>query len=531
MKILLPEKIAESGIELLRKDFEVDEKYNLSPEDLLECIGGYDALIVRSATRVTSQVIEKGAKLKVIGRAGTGVDNIDVNAATKKGIIVVNTPESNNISTAEHTIALMLALARNIPQAYSTLKNGKWVRSTFKGVELYNKTVVILGLGRIGSKVANRLKSFGMNVMGYDPYVNDDRFDRLGVKRITSIEEVMKVADFITIHLPKTNETIGIIGEKELNMAKPGLRIVNCARGGLVDEDALYNALKTGKIAGAAVDVFKEEPKESAGGAEFSHKFLELDNVIFTPHLGASTQEAQENVGIDIAKQVSEALKGNIVSAVNLHGLNVQNMAALAPYLKMAEILGKMYYSAEKSPVQKVELIYSGDIANQEIKLVTLSYLSGLLEPIMEERVNFVNVGMMIKERGIEIVESKRSDVDHFTNLVTVKVTNRRKEVTFAGTVFGKDEIRIVNFGGYEVDFEPTPFMLIVQNYDRPGVIGKIGTILGEAGVNIATMRVSQNRREERALMVLNVDQEVMPETLRQIEEMDNILRVSLIKL
>ena len=232
MKILLPEKIAESGIELLRKDFEVDEKYNLSAEDLLECIGGYDALIVRSATRVTSQVIEKGAKLKVIGRAGTGVDNIDVNAATKKGIIVVNTPESNNISTAEHTIALMLALARNIPQAYSTLKNGKWVRSTFKGVELYNKTVVILGLGRIGSKVANRLKSFGMNVMGYDPYVNDDRFDRLGVKRITSIEEVMKVADFITIHLPKTNETIGIIGEKELNMAKPGLRIVNCARGG-----------------------------------------------------------------------------------------------------------------------------------------------------------------------------------------------------------------------------------------------------------------------------------------------------------
>ena len=338
MKILLPEKIAESGIELLRKDFEVDEKYNLSPEALLECIGEYDALIVRSATKVTSEVIEKGSKLKVIGRAGTGVDNIDVETATRKGIIVVNTPESNNISTAEHTIALMLALARNIPQAYSTLKNGKWMRSKFKGVELYNKTVVILGLGRIGSNVANRLKSFGMNVMGYDPYVNDDRFDRLGVQRITSIEEAMRVADFITVHLPKTQETMGIIGERELSMAKPNLRIINCARGGLVDEEALYNALKSGKIAGAAIDVFKAEPKESAGGTDFSHKLLELDNVIFTPHLGASTQEAQENVGIDIAKQVSEALKGNIVNAVNLHGLNVQNMTALDPYLKMARI-------------------------------------------------------------------------------------------------------------------------------------------------------------------------------------------------
>jgi D-3-phosphoglycerate dehydrogenase len=531
MKILLPERIAASGIELLRNDFEVDEKYNLSPEALLECIGEYDALIVRSATKVTAEVIEKGTKLKVIGRAGTGTDNIDVNTATRKGIIVVNTPESNNISTAEHTIALMLALARNIPQAYSTLKNGKWLRSMFKGVELYNKTVVILGLGRIGSNVANRLKSFGMNVMGYDPYISDERFERLGVQRVTSIEDVMRAADFITIHLPKTPETTGIIGEKELDMAKPGLRIINCARGGLVDENALYNALKTGKIAGAAVDVFKDEPKESAGGAEFHHRFLELDNVIYTPHLGASTREAQENVGIDIAKQVSKALKGHVVSAVNLHGLNVQNMAALSPYLKMAEILGRLYYIAEKSPVRKVELIYSGDITNQETKLVTLSYLSGLLDPIMEERVNFVNVGMMIKDRGIEVVESKRSDVDHYTNLVTVKVTNHKKEVTFAGTVFGKDEIRIVNFGGYEVDFEPTPYMLIIQNYDKPGVIGKIGTILGEANVNIATMRVSQNRREEKALMVLNIDHDVTPETIERIKEVDNIFKVSLIKL
>ena len=279
--------------------------FHLSPVGMYR---EYDALIVRSATGNRGGCQRN--KLKVIGRAGTGTDNIDVNTATRKGIIVVNTPESNNISTAEHTIALMLALARNIPQAYSTLKNGKWLRSMFKGVELYNKTVVILGLGRIGSNVANRLKSFGMNVMGYDPYISDERFERLGVQRVTSIEDVMRAADFITIHLPKTPETTGIIGEKELDMAKPGLRIINCARGGLVDENALYNALKTGKIAGAAVDVFKDEPKESAGGAEFHHRFLELDNVIYTPHLGASTREAQENVGIDIAKQVSKALKG-----------------------------------------------------------------------------------------------------------------------------------------------------------------------------------------------------------------------------
>lgn len=531
MKILVTEKIAKGGIELLRRDFEVDERTDLTPQGLLECIGEYDALIVRSATKVNAEVIERGTNLKVIGRAGTGVDNIDVETATRKGIIVVNTPESNNISTAEHTIALMLALARNIPQAYTTLKSGRWMRSKFKGVELYSKTVVILGLGRIGSNVATRLKALGMNVMGYDPYITDERFERLGVKRLNSIEEVMKVADFITIHLPKTDETVGIIGQRELAMAKPNLRIINCARGGLVDEEALYQALKDGRIAGAAVDVFQKEPKEAPGGAEFAHKLLELDNVIYTPHLGASTEEAQENVGLEIAKQVSEALKGNIVNAVNLHGLHVRNIHALAPFLKLAEIMGRLYYRAEKLPVQKVEIVYSGDIAKQETKIVTLSYLAGLLEPIIEERVNFVNVEMLIKDRGIEVIESIRSEVDHYTNLITVKVTNGKKQVTFAGTVFGKDGIRIVNFGGYEVDFEPTPYMLVIQNYDRPGVIGKIGTILGNENVNIETMRVSQNRKEGKALMVLNVDQEVSLQALKQIEMLDNVLRVSFIKL
>jgi D-3-phosphoglycerate dehydrogenase len=531
MKILLAEKIAKCGARLLRRDFEVDEKIGITPDELLNCIGEYDALVVRSATKVTPDVIEKGAKLKVIGRAGTGVDNIDLETATRKGIIVVNTPESNNISTAEHTIALMLALSRNIPQAFYTLKNRKWARGRFKGVELYNKTAVVLGLGRIGSIVANRLKGFGMKVMGYDPYITDERFDKLGVKPLTSIEEVIKIADYITIHLPKTADTIGIIGEKELDLAKPNLRIINCARGGLIDEDALYNALKTCKIAGAAIDVFESEPKETPEGAEFHHKLLELENVIFTPHLGASTEEAQENVGIAIAQQVSEALKGNIVNAVNLHGLHVHNMTLLSPYLTLAETMGKLYYQIEKLPVKKVEIMYNGDIANRETKLVTLSYLSGLLEPIIEERVNFVNAAMMVKDRGIEVVESIRSEVDYYTNLVTVKITNNEKETVFAGTVFGKEEIRIVNFDGYEVDFVPTPYMLIIQNYDKPGVIGQIGTILGAAGVNIATMRVSRNLQEGKALMVLNIDHGVNSETLRLLENVDNIFKVRLLKI
>ncbi len=531
MKILVSEKLSVNGMSLLKEHFEVDEKLGLTYGELLECISTYDALVVRSATKVDAKLIESGASLKVIGRAGTGVDNIDVDAASKKGIIVVNTPDSNNIATAELTIALMLSLARNIPKAYMALKGGKWMRSAFSGVEICNKNVAVLGLGRIGSIVASRLKAFGMNVFAYDPYVTDERFEKLGVRKLDTIEEVMKTADFVTIHLPKTDETKDIIGKNELNLAKPSLRIVNCARGGLINEDALYDFLKDKKIAGAAIDVYEKEPKEAPGGADFKHKFLELDNVVLTPHLGASTAEAQENVGIAIAEQVIAALKGNMVNAVNLPGLQVENMAVLSPYLELSRIIGKLYYQIEKQPAQKVEITYSGEIAAKETKLITLSYLSGLLEPITEDRVNFVNVESMIREYGIEVTESTRSEVEYYTNLVTVKVVNKDKSLIFAGTVYGKEELRIVNFVGYEVDFVPTTFMLAVQNIDKPGVIGRIGTVLGKGGINIATMRVSRNRKESKAVMIINIDSWVDEQTLRELEDLDGILKVKLLKI
>lgn len=531
MKILVAEKIAQVGMDILKKDFEVDVKLDMLSDELLDCIDQYDALIVRSATKVTAEVIERGTNLKVIGRAGIGVDNIDLDAATRRGIIVVNTPESNNISTAEHTVALMLALARNIPNAHMKLKEGVWIRSAFKGVELYDKTVVVMGMGRIGSIVAARLKRFGMKVLGYDPYIPDSKFEKLGVEKIEDVEEAMKRADFITLHLPKTNETMGIIGERELNMAKPDLRIVNCARGGLIDEKALYNALKEGKIAGAALDVYEKEPKEVAGGGVFDSPFKDLDNVILTPHLGATTAEAQENVGEAIANQVSEALKGNIVNAVNLSGLKVEDMAFITPYLNLGEVLGKLYYAVDRLPIQRVEVSYSGDITKEETKLITLSCLSGLLGKIMEDRVNFVNVEMIVNNRGIEIVESTTSSVEHYTNLVTVRVTNKERTVEFAGTVFGGEEIRIVKFAGYDVDFVPTEHMVAIYNIDKPGVIGQMGTIIGLSGVNIATMKVSRNGDNNMAIAVINIDSHLPDEALEKLEEVDGIIKVQRIDL
>ncbi|AEE95868.1 phosphoglycerate dehydrogenase [Mahella australiensis] len=525
MRILVPEKIEENGLEILKQKADVDVRLDLTREQLLECIDQYDALIVRSATKVDAELISRGINLKVIGRAGTGVDNIDVDAATERGIIVVNTPDSNNMSAAEHSIALLLALCRNIPQAYMSLKAGKWERSKFKGVELYDKTVAVLGLGRIGSLVASRLKAFGMNVIGYDPYIPQERFDSMGVEKVDSINEIMQRADFITVHLPKTNETMGIISKKEFDMAKKELRIVNCARGGIVDENALYEALKAKRIAGAAIDVFTNEPKEGAAGEGFSHPLLELDNIVFTPHLGASTVEAQRNVGLAIAQQVLNALEGNVVEAVNLHGLNMKAATRLAPYLNLAEKMGRIYYQVESLPAEQIELVYSGDISKEDTRIITLSYLTGLLQPVTDERVNFVNIEKIIHERGIQVIESKNSHVDYFVNLITVNVKNKERMMTFAGTIFGKEEPRIVNFDGFEVDFMPTEHMLMVQNIDRPGIIGQVCTILGDNSINIANMKASRNTKHGINLMVLDVDSDISDEVLAAVKRVDGVLK------
>jgi len=534
MKVLVTEKIAEEGIEILKKYAEVDTKYGMPKEELLDIISDYEAVIVRSATKIDAEVIEKGTNLKVVGRAGTGVDNVDVDAATKKGVIVVNTPEGNSNAAAELAIGMIFAACRHIPQAYMSCKNGDFRRGKFKGAELEGKTLGVVGLGRIGSIVASRLKAFNMKVLAYDPYIPDERMQKLGAERCETIEDLLKESDIVTLHMPKLEGSINLIGEKQIQIMKKDAIIINCARGGLIDEKALYNALKEGHIGAAGLDVLEDEPNFEAkpGAQDYKNPLLELDNVIFTPHLGASTFEAQYNVGIMIAQQISSVLRGEIVSAVNLPSLRIKDMNEIRPYIELAEKMGKIYFQAEKTPVEKIELFYSGEVAEMETKIVTLAFLKGLLEPVIsDEQVNYVNVEMIAKSRGIKIIESKSITSERFTSLVSVNISTKDKTLILSGTVFGKEEIRLVDFFGYHIDFEPiTPYALAIQNIDQPGMIGKLGTILGEENVNIASMRLSRNRKGEKAEAFLGIDSEVDERILDRIRDINGILKASLIR-
>lgn len=532
MKVLVTEKIADDGVQKLAEFAEVDVKLGLSQEEICGIIGGYDALVVRSATQVDARMLEKGKNLKVVGRAGTGVDNIDVDAATRLGIVVVNTPDGNSVAAAELTIGLIISIFRSIPQAYAAVKNNDFRRARFKGFELNNKVAGIIGLGRIGGLVAERLKGLNMRVIGYDPYIPSERFKKAGVERCETLEELLKKADLITIHIAKTDETVNMLGEKQFKLMKKGVRIVNCARGGIINEEALYNALEEGTVAAAGLDVLEEEPNFELKPEEqtYANKLLELDNVVYLPHLGASTQEAQYNVGIMAAEQVAGVLKGEMVSAVNMPGIQNGELDELKPYLNIAEFLGKIYFQAEKEPVEKIELIYSGDIAKKQTRIVTMAALKGFLQPVVSDRVNYVNAELIAKSRGIEVVESTSSELERFTSLITLKLHTKSRVQILSGTVFGVDAVRIVDFFGYKIDFEPTPFMLAVQNIDRPGIVGKLGTILGAADVNIASMQLSRNKRGEKAVAFLSIDGEVPQPVLDRIREVDGILKATMIK-
>ncbi len=534
MKVLVAERIAEEGINILKESAEVDIKYGISREELLKIVGDYHALIVRSVTRVDHELIRMAKKLKVIGRAGTGIDNVDVEEATKRGIVVVNSPHGNSNAAAELAIGLIFCVCRNIPQAHSSARENDFRRNKFKGIELSGKTIGVVGLGRIGSIVASRLKAFNTRIIAYDPYISEDRFRKLGVENYGNLDDLLREADIITLHMPKLEETANIIGERELDLMKKGVRIVNCARGGLIDEEALYKALKDGKVAAVGLDVLNFEPNYEAKPEEqqFRHPLLELDNVIFTPHLGASTFEAQHNVGVMIAEQVIAALRGEFVSAVNMPSLNVKDPEQVKPYLDIAEKMGKIYFQTEKYPVEKIEIFYSGKVAEIETKVITLAFLKGFLEPIIsDENVNYVNAEIMVRARGIEVVESKSSHSERFTSLITARFITKERELSLSGTVFGNDEMRLVDFFGYNVDFEPTtPFALAVQNIDQPGIIGHIGSILGVARVNIASMRLSRNRKGEKAVAFLGVDNEVPEDVLKLITDVNGILKATLIK-
>lgn len=526
-KVLITEKVnIESIKQVLEAHVQVDVKLDLSREELLKEIENYDGLIVRSSTKVDKELLANAKKLKVVGRAGNGIDNIAIDEATKQGVVVANTPDSNSISACELTIGLLLASARNIYQASSYLKSGKWDRKRFMGSELYNKTLGIIGLGRIGGLVAARMAAFDMNVIAYDPYIPDERFDRYNVMKKETLEELLAESDFITIHTPKTPETIGMIGENQIEKMKDGVRIVNVARGGIIDERALLQGLESGKVVGSGLDVHEKEPS-------YDNPLFELYDTVVTPHIGASTLEAQQNVGKTIANQVLSALDGEVVpNAINLPTLNRDELKAIKPYLNLMERLGKTYYQLYTVPIEMIEINYYGTIANQDVEMITVAFLKGILEPVIKERVNYVNAKLIAKQRGIAInVRKSDENYNGYTDLIKVKIRGKENIFTLSGNLSRKNEGRLVEILGYEVDVTPSEHMLFIQNRDIPGVVGKIGTVLGTENINIASMQVGRLEIGEEALMLLNVDNKVSMETLSKVKEIENIISAKSVKL
>ena len=514
-RVLVTEKLAERGLDLLRSaGYEVDVRLELSPEELVEAVRGAHALVIRSATQVTDEVLAAGSDLVAVGRAGIGLDNVDVEAATRRGVMVVNAPQSNILSAAEHTMALLLAQARNVPQAHAGLVGGKWERSKWEGVELHGKTLGVVGLGRIGALVAQRALAFGMRLCAYDPYVSPERARQMGVE-LLGLDELMAESDFVTIHLPKTPETAGLIGRDVLAKAKPGIRIVNAARGGILDEEALLEALRSGQAGGAALDVYSSEPCTDS-------PLFSLPNVVVTPHLGASTHEAQDKAGVTIAEQVILALAGDFVPfAVNVAAAEVPE--SVRPFLPLAEQLGRTFACLNDGIPDRLEVEFQGGLAGAGTDILTLAVLKGVFAAGTEEPVSYVNAPQLAAERGLEVRESRSVTTREYVNLISL----RSSEHSLAGTLSGhRSEPRIVVVDDHVVEVPPAEHMLVVRNDDRPGMIGVVGTALGEAGVSISSMAVGPSRTGNTALMVLSTDRSVPDETFALLQASEGILDI-----
>lgn len=526
-KVLISDSLSKEAVDILQKEkaLKVDINTKLTPDELKKTIGDYDALIVRSSTKVTKDVIAAANKLKIIGRAGVGLDNVDVDAASKKGIIVVNTPGGNTISTAEHAFSMMLSLSRNIPQADVSVKRGEWERKKFMGVELYRKTLGIVGLGRIGTEVARRALSFGMKVIAFDPYLSFERAKELGIESV-DLATLFKQADYITVHTPLTDETKHIISDKAFDIMKKGVRLINCARGGIIDEAALARAIESGKVAGAALDVYEEEPPAK------DSKLLKLDSVVLTPHLGASTEEAQVNVAIDIANTVRDVLLGcGVRNAVNVPCVDPEVLKIIEPYLKLSENIGSISTQIAEGHIKKVKIRYVGDILKYDLSSFTVSLVKGLLTPILQETVNFVNSLVIAKERGITVTETKTAEVQDFASLIIAEVETDKAKSFVAGTLFTKTDPKIVRINEFWVDCAPEGNMLVVFNDDVPGIIGEIGTIFGKNKINIASVSFGRDVKGGNAVSVWNVDSEVSKKVLDDIKSAKNIQEVKLVKL
>lgn len=516
-KVLITDPLSNQGIEklLTAEDIEVIQKHNLSKEELMLEIESADALLVRSQTKVTAEVIEKASRLKVIARAGVGVDNIDIPAATRKGIIVVNAPDGNTISTAEHTFAMLISLSRKIPQAYQSITQGRWDRKKYVGTELNGKTLSIIGLGRIGSEVAKRAKAFQMKVVAFDPYLTQERAEELGVKNAT-FEEAISTGDYITVHTPLTKSTHHLINKETFAKMKKGVRILNCARGGIIDEQALYEAIQAGIVAGAALDVFEQEPPGK-------HPLLDLPEVIATPHLGASTVEAQENVAIDVAEEVLHILRDQpFKNAVNLPSIPAELQQKLKPYQELAEKLGQFVAQIVEGALQTITVSFAGELANMDVAPLTRTILKGALSHHLSD-VNYVNAPDLAKQRGIQILEQKKSNSRGFTNLIQVSIETSHSKRSVSGTLLNGLGSRIVKIDQYSIDLNPKGHMLLIQHRDQPGVIGKVGTVLGNHDINIATMQVGRETIGGKAIMMIRIDKPAPHHVLNQLRELNVI--------
>lgn len=528
-KILVSDPIANEGIQILqRAGFDVDVRTGLPKDELISIIGQYDALAVRSETKVTAEVLDAATNLKIIGRAGVGVDNIDVERATQRGVLVVNSPEGNTIAAAELTVSLLLAMSRNIAPANASMKQGKWDRKSYTGVEVYGKTAGVVGLGKIGREVAKRLIGLEMDVIAYDPFLGQEQAQALGV-RLVDLPTIYRESDYITVHVPKTKETAGMIGAEQIEQMKPGVRLINVARGGIYQEAAVLEGLNSGKVGGAAFDVWESEPTPADNPLALHPR------TVATPHLGASTEEAQVGVAVDIAEQIVDVLLGRPArAAVNMPSLAADLMVLTAPYLRLAEKIGSLQSQLSTSGVISVEVTYEGDFAgNQQVHL-TRALMRGLLSPILSASVNYVNAPTLAAERGIRITESRRDALENaeFKNriIVTARALSGR-DCTIEGTVYGTSDARIVGIDEYAVDFKPEGMHLITRHTDRPGMVGKVGTLLGEANVNIAGMYCGRANKRGHSIMALSVDDTVTPDILATIAAMDGMEAVRFVEL